>query len=128
MSETAHPDLDLTQKTFKSLVWDNALKLGLELLFANAPYLNVWIVRSIISSIAKMSTDWLYAALKTVADMSAIPLINAQLKSRFDNDSVALRIVAMKHGIDSQEFKEAREEAADAFAEFFRFNATLPRK
>lgn len=128
MSETAHPDLDFTQKTFKSLVWDNALTLGLELLFANAPYLNIWLVRSIITSIAQMSANWLYASLKLVADMSAIPLINAQLKTRFDNDSAALRIVAMKHGIDSKEFNEAREEAADAFAEFFRFNASRPRK
>ena len=127
MSETAHPSIDLVAGNFKSFVWDNALELGLTALFSEAPYLNIWLVRDIIRGVARMASDGLFNGLKLFADVTAIPIINADLKNKFDNTSAELKILAIKHGIDSPEFQSKREEASNAFADFIRNSATLPR-
>lgn len=128
MSETVHPDLDFGAKTFKSLVWDNTLKLGLEAMFAATPWMRFPLLQNIITNIATMATNWLFWSLKRFVDMAAIPIINSELKNKFDAEYADLKIIAMKHGIDSTEFAAAREEASDAFADFIRFNGSRTRQ
>lgn len=127
MTETAHPSIDFGASMFKSLVWDNALEAALTVLFAEAPALNIPIVRSIVRGIARMISDSFFSLLKEFVDMAAIPIMNAELKSKFDGKYSQLRFVLIKNGMDSPEFKAAHEEAHDAFADFFRNNATRVR-
>jgi len=127
VTETAHPSIDLYASTFKSLIWDNALNAALAILFAEAPYLNIPIVRSIVRGVATLATDKFYSFMKLFVDLAAIPIINEKLRQDFDGKYAQLRFIAMKDGVDSPAFQAAHEEAHNAFADFFRNSATLPR-
>lgn len=126
MTETAHPSLDAAQSTFKSL-WDAALETALNALFAEAPWLNIPVLRDIVRGVARLAASSLFSGLKLVIDMAAIPIINSHLKSVFDEKSAESRFILIKYGKDSPEFQASNEGAHDAFADFFRNNATLPR-
>lgn len=124
MTETAHPKIDFAADTFKQLVWDNALDLGLKFLFTEAPYLNIPILRDIIRGVSKWAADGLFGALKKFTDMAAIPIINAELKAKFTEASGELRVMYLKYGMEDQRFIAARKVHQDAFADFMRNNAT----
>lgn len=127
MTETAHTSLDFAQNAFKTYVLDNALEYCLTLLFAEAPYLNIPVVRDIIRGLAWKIHNAFWGVMKLFVDLAAIPIINSKLKTVFDERSAEARLILIKYGKDSPEFKAANEGAHDAFADFFRNNSSRPR-
>lgn len=124
MSETAHPKLDLAFRLAKRFVFDPVVEIELAALFIEAPYLNVWPVRQVITSTAHMITDRFYAGFKKIVDVNALPFINAQHEKLFNSEFTRLMLLGDSLGDNSEEFKKAEEEAHDAFIAVIRYNAT----
>lgn len=122
MSNTVNPTLEFAQQSFKSLVWDGVIDASLSALFVQAPYLNVWPLRQIITGISRLATDKVFAMLKLTVDLQAIVFLNTHHKAAFDNAFVKLKILARDKGIDSPEFKKAKEDAKIDLARFLHFN------
>lgn len=110
------------QAMFKDLVWDNAVEALRVIIFTRAPYLNFWPVKQIISAILTSFSDKLYSSIVLVADISLIKFKNEQHKRQFEAESIRLAVIAQNKGIDSQEFKDARQAAKIALSRFTRFD------
>lgn len=96
---------------FKELVWENIIFVAIELFIAKNPWLNVWPFRQILMWIGQGINEGLatvFQKLKVWADIQALILRKIELEKDFDRAAVTLKIVAQGAGIDSEEFKEAR--------------------
>jgi len=117
-----NPELGKAESIFKALIWDSVFEAEMIALFSAAPYLNFWPVNSIIRGLLKLGTDQLFSALQLFVDTQTIALVNAEHQRAFDKATVALKIIAKDKGIDSPEFKKAKENAKVALSRFVRFN------
>lgn len=125
MTDVAYPKLTIAENIFKNVVWDNLTASALVALFA-APgcgWMALWPMRQIITGTATLITDQLFKILRLYVDLTAIALINAEHKRAFDAAAVKLKVIAHDRGIDSDEFKKAREVAKADFAKFVAFGA-----
>lgn len=125
MTDVAFPKLTVGENVFKGLVYDNAVEAGLAALFAYAPFLAVPPLKQGLSYIVKLFADRLFEVIRIGVDIGAIQLRNAEAQRAYLHASVKLKLVARAKGIDSPEFRAAREEDKRAFAKFVRFGATL---
>lgn len=123
MSNQANPQLELVEKIFKSLVWDTLIEAGLAALFTAMPGLNIWPIRTILSGFIHLFSDRLFGVLKLTVDLQAIAFVNEAHKKAFDNEAVKLKILAKDRGIDSPEFKEARDDAKVVLSQYVHFSA-----
>lgn len=115
MTENANPTLGTIEKFFKFLVWDSLVTAAMTQLGINFWPINV---------ILRYFTDQLFAATKLVVDLQAIAFINDQHKAEFDRAALKLKIFANNYGIESEEFKRARDEAKKSLSKFIRFNGS----
>lgn len=69
-----------------------------------------------------MFADQLYAAVKLAIDLEVIAFKNEEHKKRFQAASSTLAIIAHDKGIESEDFKNARENARQALSVFVRFD------
>ena len=122
MSETVNPTLTKVEDAVKSIVWDSALQGALASLFTAAPWLNVPPLRQIVTGVAELAGNKFYAYLRLGVDLGAISFMNAEAQRQLDRASVTLKIIALNKGIESEDFKRARDEARRALARFCRFN------
>lgn len=122
MAETSYPALDLAQGLFKRLVWDPMIVSATAALFAAAPWLATWPLGPIVRSLILRFTDKLYALLDKVVDLQVIVLVNAAHRAEYERASVKLKLLAKDKGIDSPEFKEARDAAKVSLAKFVSYS------
>jgi hypothetical protein len=122
MSTTVNPTLELGEGLFKDLVWDAEIEVALTALFSYAPYLGWPPLRQIISAIIKFAANRFWKQVKLAVDIGAVTILDAQRKAAFDKASVVLKIIAIDKGIDSPEFKKAKDEAKIALSKFAHFN------
>lgn len=92
-------------------------------LCAANPWMSVWPVRQILNGIAQMVTNKIFGKLRLVVDMGAISFVNQEHKAAFDKAAVTLKIIAQDKGIESDEYKRAREDAKTALSRFLRYGA-----
>lgn len=108
---------------FKEFVWDAVVALAVKQLFTLVPFLAWGPIGVVVGWIAGLLADQLYKALKLFVDMNLIPLKNEKHRKAFDDAGVKLKIIAKGSGIDSAEFKGARDAHKKALAEFVKFAA-----
>ena len=123
MTETAHPVLDEVEHIIKKVLWDSFTTVGVNAFFAWAPWLAIPVVRPAVNFILVSFSDFLFSVFKENVDMAAIPIINKQYKDKFTRASVTLKIIARDKGIDSDDFKYARQLAKDSLDKFIHWNA-----
>ena len=75
-----------------------------------------------ISSIINYFGDLLFSGFVLVVDVGAIQLLNTQHQSVYNDASLKLKIIAHDKGIESDEFKNAREVAKISMSKFTRVN------
>jgi hypothetical protein len=122
MTTGANEGLDRAEQIFKDLVWTPAVHSSLEAyLIANG--LGFFPVRQIILAVADSFTEYFYANLKMIVDTSAIEFVNDQHASMYAKASVTLSVIAHDKGIESDEYKKARDEARAALSQFTRFGS-----
>lgn len=115
-----NPTLTLAENIFKSLVWDSILDAQLAALYADAPYLLP--IKWLIDPLAKMFENRFFSGFRTTIDVAAIKLLNAEHASAMQDASVRLAVIAHDKGINSDEFKKAREADKIALSRFTRIN------
>ena len=106
--------------SFKDLIWDNVIEAALIELFAAFPFLNFWPVNMVIRYIVMEFADYTYAGVTLAIDTTVIKLKNEELQREYDSAAVKLRIVARGHGIESEEFKNARTVHKDDLRKYLR--------
>jgi len=124
MTDSSYQSLTKAEDIFKALVWDNLLSVGLAALFTSAPYLSVWPLNSIITSLTFLISNKLFEFLRMTVDLEAIVLVNKAHQDAYNKAFVTLKIISIKHGHDSKEFLTAKENAKIALSRFVRFGAT----
>jgi hypothetical protein len=106
---------------FKALIWDNLVKAAVGRLFAAVPILAWGPIGYVITWVATHFADKLYDSVKMAIALEAIAIRNEAHRRAYDRASVALKIIAQDKGINSPEFREARDANKRALAEFVRF-------
>jgi uncharacterized protein (DUF2342 family) len=106
---------------FKDLVWGAMVAAAKSALFAAVPWLAWGPLGVFLGWVIGMAADYLYDAVKMAIDLKLIVFKNEEHRKAFDAASVKLKIIAGGKGIDSPEFKEAREEHKKRLAEFVRW-------
>lgn len=118
MIDSAYKGLTEVEQIFKSLVWDTALTAGETALIAQVPFLGLPIVRTITHWMVTSVSNWIYSALVLFVDVEAIKLVNAIHQAEYDSASEQLKIIAIDKGINSDDFKKARDDAKVALSRF----------
>lgn len=95
---------------FKELIWHALVKAALQRLFALVPLLGWGPIGYVISFFAMKYADQLYDAVKLLIQIELIVFRNKETEKAFNTASVKLKIVARDKGLDSAEYKEARDE------------------
>lgn len=105
---------------FKDLLWENILKGAVERMLSRYPILGwgpvSWFVTFLIGEFA----DALYLILKEWFDLEAIAIKKRDLRLAFDRAGVECKIIARSHGIESPEFRKARDEHKADLSKFVR--------
>lgn len=119
MSDSVNPILETSEQIFKSLVWDNLVKAELTSLYASSTILTFF--KPLIDAIMTVITNSLFSNFKTYIDLGAVQLLDSQAESTFRTASITLAILAHDKGVNSDEFKKARENAKSALSTFIRY-------
>lgn len=123
MSEVAYRPLTIAEQIFKQLIWDSVLLGGEKALEVYAPFLALPVLSTIEEGTLNAVGDWLYSKLVLVIDIAAIQLVNTAHQAAWTSASVNLKVIAHDKGMDSPEFRKARDEAKIALAQFSHFGS-----
>lgn len=108
---------------FKALVWDALVKAAIARLFAAVPFLAWGPVGFLVSHLLTKFADKLFEAASMAIAMEKIILTNEAHLKEYERASVKLKIIAREKGIESPEFKEARDAEKAALSKFVQFGA-----
>jgi hypothetical protein len=108
--------------TFKVFVWDALVQIAIQRLFKAIPWLGFGPVGVVVSWVAGMLAEQLYDAAKLVIDLKTVAFVNEVHRKAYENASIKLAVLAHDKGIDSDEFKVARDEHKKALHQFVLFN------
>jgi hypothetical protein len=64
----------------------------------------------------------LFEILRLVIDLKVIKFVNDRNQADFERQVVTLRALARGYGVDSPQFRKAKDDAKAAFAKFVRYN------
>lgn len=110
------PAIGQAEKIFKTLVWDVEIKAAL--IYFNIDF---WPVNELVT----VFTDKIFEGLRLGFDLPLIKFRNAAHENAFNRAAVTLKILERDYGLDSEQYKKAKENAKEALAKFARFGATL---
>ena len=123
MSESVNKDLTRIQDVFKLVVWDNLRAFAIRSLFAGVPWLKVWPLGPIIKWLAGSISDTVFETIKLNIDLAALKFMDSNTERHFNDSIVKLKLIERDYGVESKEYKEARDDARKIFAAFIRFHA-----
>lgn len=115
---------DKTLDTFKALVFDPIVKLVIGKVIGLAGFLSFGPVAFLVTKLVTYIADQLYLVLRDQVNFNYIMLANEKHHEAFVAAHLELKGIAQSKGIDSKEFKEAREKRRKALSEFVRWGAT----
>jgi hypothetical protein len=122
MSISAYPSLTSAQKIFKDLVWDLGINAAIVGLDSAVPFLAIPVISRVKKILIHGVTDWVFNYIVLFVDVTAIKLVNSAHQATYEAESLRLKVVLHNSGIDSPEFKEARDAAKIALSRFTRFS------
>ncbi len=122
MGTVAYPALSTAEQIFKDLIWDPGIKAGELALEGAVPFLALPVVSGLEEFVIKELSDWMFNNFILLIDLTAIKLVNAEHQAAFDKAAVDLKIIAYDKGIDSPEFKAAREDAKATLNKYVRIS------
>ncbi len=119
----AYKNLSTGEKIFKDLIWNPIIKAGEVALAVHVPFLALPVIKQLDEYLIENLTDWVFKQVVLFIDISAIQLVNEVHQHEYEKLSIGLKIIAHDKGVDSNEFKDARERAKLALSKFTRFGA-----
>lgn len=124
MTDVAFPALSEAEQVFYDLVWEPMVKAGEIWLETDAPFFSLPIIKQAEEEIIQLVADWVFRKIILFMDLAAVRFKNADLQVAYDKAFVALKIIAIDKGLDSPEYKKAKEDAKAALSQIARFGAT----
>lgn len=118
MSQVAEIALD----TFKELAWDIVVRQALAKLLS-LPLLGWWPLSEFITWIVLRYSEELYTLIKKFINTSLIVFRNQKFQDAYAQASIRLKRTALSHGIESLEFRKARDEDKKALSDIVRFDS-----
>lgn len=115
---------DKALDTFKSLVFDPLVEQVIARTIALAGWLGWGPVAFLVSKIFTWAANELYEALSQTINFQVILLKNEQFHKDFVVAAKALKEEAERNGIDSPQFRQAREKHKIALRKFVRYGTT----
>jgi len=106
---------------FKQLVWDNIVEAVVARIFLSIPALGWGPLGVIVSFVVSLIATKLYEVLKLSINLQMIVFQNAAHLKAYVEASSKLREIAQSKGIDSAEFRSARNEDKKRLSEFVQF-------
>lgn len=119
MSETVNPDLTKAEQAIKTLALEVALDGGLAAMYVQAPWLLPF--QPILNTVLKGGIDKSFDLITQSLDIGVIQFKNPMAQAAFEESAIKLRIIISESGIDSDAFKNAKQQALDAFADAVHF-------
>lgn len=107
---------------FKSLVWDTLIEAAVVYLHAAFPWTAIPPISWIIDTVIDIFADAVYKVCKEVWDVESIVLRNEEHRAAYEKAQVTLKIIAKDNGIESEEFKNAREKSKADLSRFIRIH------
>lgn len=107
---------------FKEFVWGPLVKYAISLAVSKLPFLGLPIINPIFGVLVGWVAGLLYDAGKEFVDFEVIGFKNEKHKNAYSAANVELRYLAVKNGIDSAEYKAAREKHGKALRDFVKWN------
>ena len=125
MDEALNVDPPLVSQAglFNDFLWTPIVKLILAQIFKLLPFLAWGPLGPIVTWMVTWLAGKLFDAFKEFIDVTIIPFKNAEHQKAYDLASVTLKIIAHDHGVDSEEFRKARDENKQKLSDFVRFGA-----
>lgn len=118
MTDVAFKPLTQIELIFRDLVWRPMIKAGEVWIEGNVPILAFPGIKQISEELVEQLADWTFEQIRMFIDIAAIKLVSSAHQSAYDQASLELRIIAINKGIDSQEFKNARDKALEDLSRF----------
>jgi len=109
---------DGVMDVFRDLVWDQLVKLAISKIIGLAPFLSWGPVGFIVGKVVTYVAGMLYEELHEAVNFQVIILKHASHHRAFVDSQITLKSIAELKGINSQEFKNAREIHKAALAKF----------
>lgn len=109
---------------FKSLVFDQLVKMAISQIVGLAPFLAFGPIAFIVGKVVTYVAEKLYEGFKDYINIELIILKNAADHRAFVDAQVELKKIALAKGIDSEEFRSANAVHKKAFADLMRYDAT----
>lgn len=106
----------------KVLLWDVLVKAALQRLFLLVPLLGWGPIGMVVSHYAFKLTDFMYEQMADYISITIIAARNKKFESEFNKAAINLKLIAMQKGIQSDEYRSAREQHKKALSDFVRFN------
>jgi hypothetical protein len=111
------------EKILKDLFWDALVQLALKKLFQLIPWLGWGPLGILVSWVVGHFADLAFEALVQYVDHTSIAFRNAAMHRAYVTASLDLRKLAHEKGIDSEDFRLAREEHKKRLSEFVQWAA-----
>ena len=108
------------ENLFKDLLWDALVEKAIASLFKLFPILGWGPIGAIASLVIKHFATQLYKALSLVVKLELITMRNNKLHRQYTKAAVDLRRVALQSGLESPQFRKARDEHKKYLSDFVR--------
>lgn len=104
--------------TFKDLVFDPLVNGAISKLLARAAWLSWGPVAFIVTQVVTLVANFLYKEFRELVNIGTIKLMNAEHQMAYEKASVAEYMAYKSKGLDSPEFRKAREQNKKDLAKF----------
>lgn len=114
-------ELDIST-LFKDMVWDILLKKGISTLMLSLSISPQGFLGIVLTKLIIAIADKLYPIMVKMVKIETIQIQDEIHQKSFERAQLKLKIIAKEKGIDSQEFKDAREKEKQALRKLILFN------
>lgn len=122
MTNVAYKPLSAAERIFKDLIWTPGVLAGELAIEGAVPFFALPVIKNIEEGVVNALSDWFFNQFILLIDVTAIRLVNAAHQAAYDSASLQLKVIAYDNGIDSDEFKKARDAAKLALSKFTQFS------
>lgn len=118
MTTSISKTLTSDEQIFKDLVWSPAIKAGELALESAVPFFALPVINIVERGVIDQLSGWVFEQVVLLIDVTVIKLANIEHQEAYDKASLELKVIAVDKGINSDEFKIARDAARLALSKF----------
>lgn len=114
----------MNEDAFKDLVWFSIVKAALGRLFTLVPLLGWGPIGHVITFFAMKFGEQLFDAISKVVRIEILEFKNDETRKAFDSAAVKLKLTARSYGLESEQFKVARNEYQKKLSGFVMYDVS----